>query len=216
MQRTDPVMGRERRTGVARPLGALPRLAQPDATADTVADAELKDRLRSGDPTALEDLLATYWRPLVGYVTALTDQPSQAEDLAQEAFVRLWEQRREWSAPGSLRTLLYRIARNLAFNHRRWLRVRLRARVQLALVQRTERRTPTPLETIEQAELRAALEHALAGLSPRRREIFTLRQIHGLSLLETAETLGITVQSVKNQMGAAVADLRRLLGPMLE
>ena len=67
------------------------------------------------------------------------------------------------------------------------------------------------LELVEQAEERAAVERAIAALPPRRREIFILVRVHGLSYGEVAEILQISPQTVANQMSAALTTLRRLL-----
>src|SRR2546427_11523414 len=95
--------------------------ALPDAE---VRDAQLMQRLAHGDVAALKRLIDVYWVPLLGYATRVLQQPDAAEDVAQETFVRIWERRNEWRPEGSPRAYLYHIARNLALNERRRVRVR--------------------------------------------------------------------------------------------
>lgn len=188
--------------------------ARQPASRAAAADAELKQRIRAGDPAALQDMLEMYWSPLVVYLTSLVSGRDAAEDVAQEALLRLWEHREDWSPAGSVRSLLYRIGRNLALNERRRMHIWARARPALG-AQLSQRATPTPVDVLERSELRAALERALEQLPPRRREVFVLRQVHGLSVAETAQIMGISPQTVKNQMGSAAAELRLLLEPLL-
>jgi RNA polymerase sigma-70 factor (ECF subfamily) len=178
------------------------------------SDSELKDRIREGDGEVLADLLELYWSPLVAYLSGLLTGRDEAEDVAQEAFLRLWAHRSDWSPSGSVRLLLYRIGRNLALNERRRIRIRLRSHRKLSLAE-DSRINPTPEDVLEGRELGKALEQALRSLPARRREVFELRQIHGLSVQDTADIMGLSPQTVKNQMGAAAADLRRLLRSIL-
>jgi RNA polymerase sigma-70 factor, ECF subfamily len=166
-------------------------------------------RIQAGDHGALDEALEKYWEPLVRYAYGSLGNRDGAEDSAQEAFVRLWQHRAEWCAQGSLRGYLYRILRNYLHNERRAMRVRARWRDRAL---RRERRGPlTPIEFVERSELSDAVGAALSALPPRRREIFSLSRVHGLSYQEIAETLGISPQTVANQMSAALSTLREQL-----
>src|SRR5688572_13798416 len=90
------------------------------------SSSPLLARIALGDETALAELLASEWAPLVRHLSGLLSSQDLAADAAQEAFVRLWERRDSWTA-GSARALLYRIGRNVAFDLRRRARVRSRA-----------------------------------------------------------------------------------------
>src|SRR5437879_1663713 len=170
-------------------------------TADELAaDRTLMARVYGGDPSAFDEVLELHWPPVVAYVATLVDSWDTAEDVAQDAFLRLWDRRAEWKPTGSLRGFLYRIARNLAINYRRWLRVRLRSAERI----RFDRVSPeTPLQSVEQAELRATLEQAIASLPGRRREAFVLSYVHGLPQKEIAEIMGTSLQTVKTQASTA-------------
>ena len=78
------------------------------------SDVLLLARMRSGDAAALDLLLEQYWAPLVTYSGRLLNSHDMAEDVVQEAFIRLWEHRERWSLEGSVRALLYKITRNVA------------------------------------------------------------------------------------------------------
>lgn len=176
----------------------------------TPPDASVEDlgaRLRAGDAGALDELLGTTWKPLVRFLIRFVDGTDAAEDIAQRAFVRVWEERATLGADGSVRAFVYRIARNLALNDRRDRRTHLRLlagneSVGLAAAPRS------PLEMAATSELQGAVTAAIDALPPRRREIFILARYHDMSYAEIAGVMEISPQTVANQMSAALAALR--------
>lgn len=176
---------------------------------------EVMARLRLGDSSALGALLQQYWSPLVVYLRELLNDREAALDVAQEAFLELWDHRRTWSPRGSVRAFLYRVARHRALNRIRDDRNRARFAPHLDAVERARHVAPSPLQLLEQAELRSILEEAIEALPPRRREAFRLAYLHDLTHDEIAQVLGISRQTVKNQVSAALAQLRRSLEPFL-
>jgi RNA polymerase sigma-70 factor (ECF subfamily) len=181
----------------------------------SAVDRALMVRLRSGDEAAMNQLLRQYWSPLVAYVTSLINDRAQAEDVVQDTFLDLWNRSGAWDVSGSLAAFLYKVARHLALNQARRRRVRLRRAWHLKR-EADSRRPPTALDTIERVELAAAINEAIRGLPPRRGEVFTLGYLHELKHSEIAAAMGISVQTVKNHMSAALGQLRRSLGPFLE
>lgn len=173
-------------------------------------------RLAAGDQTALDELLQCHWSPLLTYIESLVGDRDVAEDIAQETFLYLWERRARWDTTGSVRALLYRVARSHSLNHVRYQRVRARWASRVEAVQRQFGWTPTPLQVLERAELRSALEDAIAALPPRRREVFQLGYLHACRHAEIADIMGISEQTARNQMSAALTDLRRTLAAILE
>jgi len=183
-------------------------------TADAgVSETDWIARLGAGDPAALTALLELYWRPLVRYAASLLDGTDAAEDVVQEAFVRIWEKRAELRSSGTLRPYLYRMIRNLALNERR------RGRIRRLFVERKQKQPATgpvtPVEALEETELRAAVERALEELPPRRREVFVLARFHSLSYQQIAAVMGISPQTVANQFSSALSALRGSLHPYL-
>lgn len=162
------------------------------------------ERIRAGDEGALEELVRDVWAPLVRHLTPITGSRDVAEDVAQEALVRLWERRERWEA-GSARALVYRIARNLAVDDARRARVRRRSLNQGV---GRPRACPTPEEDVVSSEVAARVAAACEGLSARRREVFELVRFGGLSFQEVAEGLDLSAQTVANHMSAALRQLR--------
>lgn len=170
--------------------------------------------IQAGDPNALQELLDRYWRPLLRYASRLVDS-DDAQDLVQEAFVRLWERRATWRPEASPRVLLYTIVRNLAFNHRKSAAVRGRSDLMGRLPRPAG--TASPLDLLNASELDQAIEAAIAGLPPRRREVLLLARYHDLSRAEIAELLELSPQTVANHLGLAIAALKdRLTGVLAD
>ena len=86
-------------------------------------DNLLMGRLQAGDEQAMSVLLEEHWTSVVKYAFRLVGSWDKAEDVAQDAFVRVWEGRKKWSR-GSLGALVHRIARNAALDVLKWLRSR--------------------------------------------------------------------------------------------
>lgn len=141
--------------------------SSPESVVSSAAidDNELLLRIRSGDRPALATLLDRYWTPLVTYAARIVGGRDCADDVAQEAFVRIWERREHWKLEGSVSALLYRITRSVALDERK-RRVRYAARLERR--PRSTRCVPTPADELRLTELEAAFEKAVAALPESR------------------------------------------------
>jgi RNA polymerase sigma-70 factor (ECF subfamily) len=170
-------------------------------------DEQIIRRLRASDPTALEFLVATYWERLVRFVEGIVDQEGGADDVVQEAFIRLWTRRKELKLQGSFRAFLYTMTRNAAIDERR----SSGRRKALATKAEAPRAEPSPLSAAEASQLQEVAAAAVDRLPPRRREVFRLVRTEGLSYREVAEVMGLSTQTVANQMSKALVSLHRTL-----
>jgi RNA polymerase sigma-70 factor (ECF subfamily) len=180
--------------------------AAPPPDADDIA---LVGRLALDDAQALGQLLERYWAPMVAFAMERVRSQDAAEDLVQEAFVRVWERRLQLRPEASPRAYLYRVLRNLIIDEYR--RRRLRDRFTLFKGMQEPPEVPTPAATLEADEFKGAAQRAIAALPERRREVFVLAHLHGLSYKEVAEALGITPRTVANHMTLALGQLREAL-----
>ncbi len=166
--------------------------AQPSPTAlqadpEHRPGAECLDRLRRGSAEALDELLAAYWEPLLSYARHFGGESADAaEDFVQEAFVRFWERRSSWQEGSAPAPILYTLVRNLALKDRRNRKTRS---LLLRLQGFGARGGPAPDRELEGREVGAAIDRAVAALPERRREIFRLTWLHGLSYAETARVM---------------------------
>lgn len=184
----------------------------PDPTPG--AARSLMERLAAGDDSAFDALVRQHWVALVAYADRILGSRDAAEDVVQETMLRVWQQRATWTPTDRLRSLLYRITRNLSLNERRNAKVRERRGAPGSDFD--ARPSESPLELVERREIRDAVARALDSLPPRRREVFVLSRYHGHSYREIAEIMDISPQTVANTMSAALDELRVLLRPQLE
>lgn len=173
------------------------------------------ERVRDGDAQAFETLLNRYWQRLLTYGASVTGDQDSAEDVVQESFLRVWRNRESWEPSGSVGAYLYRITRNLALNRDRDERSRQERKRRAHGGSMSRKRVTTPEDDLQAAEVVQEVREAISTLPERRREIFTLSRFHQLTHAEIADAMDISVQTVANQMTAALADLRKVLAHLL-
>jgi RNA polymerase sigma-19 factor, ECF subfamily len=176
----------------------------------TLTDAELARRMRLGDEQALEVIFRTYYPGLVGFVRRYVKTTEIAEELVQDLFLKLWSRRGSLGEIDSVKTYLFRAARNTALNHLR------RRKLEHEWLEKegtmiTEEQTLEGDETVTESELAAAVRAAVDRLPPRCREVFMLSRDGGLTYNEIAKSLGISIKTVETQMGRALKALRESL-----
>ena len=144
---------------------------------------------------------------LRNFIYYKTKDPRLAEDIAQDAFVKLWEKRAEVRL-ATVKTYLFTIGNNLAINKlkRNQLKYNFLAQTEL----RTDIKDPQYL--LEEQEFKERLEGILASIPDGSREVFLMNRIEGLKYDEIAEMLGLSVKAIEKRMSKALAILRDELG----
>lgn len=174
----------------------------------SLGDAELLGRLREQSAGAFEQLVDTYQGPVFGFVYRLLEDPSEASDVTQEVFLKVFRKLGEFRGECSLKTWVYRIAIHEASNRRRWFH-RHRHREKPMENEREEDGThwedlvdqrDTPYEALHRREQIELVTQALRSMDERLRVALVLRDIEGLSYNEIAETLQISLGTVKSRI----------------
>ncbi|MCO5167061.1 MAG: RNA polymerase sigma factor [Planctomycetes bacterium] len=183
------------------------------AGVDALSDEEVERAWRAGASAGLGELFRRHYRGLVGYLVRFTRDLGAAEDLAQQAFVRLLDRRAAAGAGGRFRALVYTAARNLALNERRRQGRRYVARASLsALPEEPPARPVEPLEALVADEELAAFRAALAALPSDERAAFDLKEVQGLTYAEAGARLGLHPDAVRRRVARAYARLRGAVG----
>ena len=170
-------------------------------------DKDLVARLRAGEPRAFEDLVRTYQHRIFGVAVRMLGRGADAEDVAQEVFLRVHRSIGEFRGDARLSTWLYGIASNLCLNrlasadHRR-------TRPDDEAVMRAPSETADAVATLERSELEAALRQAIAELPDERRIVVVLRDLEGLSYDEIAQALALEPGTVRSRLHRARLDLK--------
>lgn len=183
-----------------------------DATATPREDEELMGRVQSGDEIAFAELMQRWELAVKAVIARIVLNASEAEDLAQETFVRVWQRRTQFTPGRAVKPWILGIAVNLARNRLRWWR----HRPAVALEEWTELPDPSgPAQTasrnLESAERAAAVQNAIAALPPEFREAIVLFEYEQMSYADIAEALGTTPKTVENRITRARERLRRSL-----
>ncbi|HXT39241.1 MAG TPA: sigma-70 family RNA polymerase sigma factor [Candidatus Angelobacter sp.] len=176
------------------------------------------ERLAAGYDAALNNLIERHGERLFRFLTRLLQNESDAEDLAQESFVRVYQHRARFDSRQKFSTWLYAIASNLARDRFRW-RAR-HAQVSLdteseetggALADRLPEQTASPSQSIEASERTAAVREAVAALPEDLRLPLVLAEYEERPQAEIAKILDCSVKAVEMRIYRARQQLRKRL-----
>ena len=190
-----------------------------DAGATTTAseDAELMRRVQAGDEAALAALMERWELPIKSVIARVVLNARDAEELAQETFVRVWQQREKFRAGAEFRPWVFSIALNLARNRLRWWK----RRPVVALEEWTQAEGEVPsaesvstaagAKKLEQAERAAAVRDAIAALPLDLREAIVLFEYEHMSHADIAAVVGATPKAIETRIHRAREKLRTAL-----
>jgi len=191
--------------------------AQPEI--DGLIQAHLQ-----GDPKAFGQIVARYQVRLLNFVYRMIGDRERAEDLVQEAFLRVYRHLDRFDRSRKFSTWIYTIASNLAKNE-----LRNRSRSPLVTLERgrprdEEDQRPVdfedpgsrPDDLFERRNLKVLVDQTVARLSSHHREVFVLRELEGKSYEEIAEIMHCNLGTVKSRLNRARQSFAELIGPHLD
>ncbi len=185
-------------------------------------DAELVERGRAGDRSALQELAERYQRRILGVVVGMVRNPEDAREVVQETFVRAFRNLDAFKGDSSFYTWLYRIAVNLAIDLQR--KENKRTNVEYDETQPAEDapmafggkvRGEDPFDAVKNRELGAKIFEAIENLTPDHRAVILLREIEGLSYEEISQVLGCSLGTVMSRLHYARKKLQAKLKELL-
>lgn len=186
-------------------------------------DAALMLRVREGDLAAFAELVDRYKQPVTNLIARTINDPTEAEDLAQNAFVQAYKSAHRYEVTAKFSTWLFTIARNLALNE-----IRRRSRHpadsldetfrdddEHAIRQIEDRRSAPPPDDLLRSELEEKVEEAVAALPEKQRTALTLCREEELSYEDIARVIGCTLSATKSLIHRARETLKAQLKPYL-
>ncbi len=185
-------------------------------------DASLMLRCAKGDDGAFADLVRRYQDRVLGLAYRYLGDRALAEDLAQEAFLRVYRARERYEPRAKFSTWLYRIVANLCLNEIRWQKGRPALRLAVSTetsssvnVEPADEEEATPPERMETEELAMRIREIVAELPENQRVAILLNKYEGLSYEEVAGAMETTVTAVKSLLTRARVKIKERLLPYL-
>jgi len=170
-------------------------------------DDALLARYAQGDAAAARALLDRLAPRVLRLARRLLQDQAEAEDVTQEAMLRLWQIAPDWQAGGAKpSTWLHRVTVNLATD-----RLRRRRGVALDAIEEPDDPTPGVVDAMIDGDRKRALDEALALLPDRQRVAVVLRHLEGMTNPDIAATMGIGVEAVESLTARAKRRLAQLL-----
>jgi RNA polymerase sigma-70 factor (ECF subfamily) len=169
-------------------------------------DADLMRRVAEGEAPAFRQIADRHLGSIVRYAFRLLGNREEAEEVAQETFLRAWQHARTYEPTAKLSTWLHTIAHNAAVD-------RLRKRRETASAELDDLpASGRPSLLLAHKETALAVNSALDSLAPRQRAAVSLVHYQGLSGSEAAKVLGVEVEAVESLLARGRRKLRHLLG----
>jgi RNA polymerase sigma-70 factor (ECF subfamily) len=188
------------------------------------ADQLLVRQLCAGEEAAYETLIERFERPVYNLVSRLMDDPTEAADVVQEVFLKVFRNIGHFRGDSSLKTWVYRIAVNESRNHRRWFGRHRKQEVAIDLAPGEGSGSAEWLTDPGLSPLELALEHeqhelilkCLSEVNPNYRAALVLREIEGLNYDEIADILEISLGTVKSRILRGREALRQRLAERIK
>jgi len=172
-------------------------------------DDQLLEQLRTGDEAALVELMRQYRHPIVNFCYRMLGNAGDANDVAQETFVRCYQTRQRLRPGAKLSTWLFTIARNLCLDRLRYRKCHPTETLESA---------PEPVtisNEVGNREMGAVIAAAVLALPEDQRAVVVLAEYHGLSYAEVAAIMNCSGKSVEARLYRARLELRRTLAHLL-
>jgi RNA polymerase sigma-70 factor, ECF subfamily len=189
--------------------------------AESVVEPDLIERVKAGESELFYLLIEPYQRAVYAVAFSVLGNEADAEDVAQESFLKAYAKLNQFRAECKFSTWLIQIAVNEARMRRRKERKALYESIDEGYVDDAGDYSPRdfadwreiPSEALAEKQLKDALSRAIASLKPIYREVFILRDVQGLNIRETADALGLNEPLVRTRLLRARLQMRDALAP---
>jgi RNA polymerase sigma-70 factor (ECF subfamily) len=172
---------------------------------DRHSDAQLLKSVAAGDMTACRTLVDGYANLMLGLAYQMLRDVTEAEDVSQEAFLRLWKQSPKWKPEAKISVWLYRVTYNLCID-------RLRKTKEIpdeGIPERTEQ--PSQLEDIHNGEVAEVLNNAVFSLPERQRAAITIVHLQEQTNIAAAEIMGVSIEALESLLARGRKGLKKHL-----
>ncbi|MFA9214755.1 MAG: RNA polymerase sigma factor [Candidatus Methylacidiphilales bacterium] len=176
-------------------------------------DAELLRQMKQDDKKAFETLFKSHYASLVKFARNILKSNEQAEDIVQDVFIKIWDKRATLEETSSFKAYLFMAVRNQCFNT---LKVNERKNWLNDEMENSETLSTNLIEAnLNTKQLSDKISETIELLPEKCKLTFKLSRFENLSYKEIAETMNVSVKTVENQIGKALALLRKNVLPYL-
>lgn len=174
-----------------------------------LAEKKLIDQMKAGDPVAFGKIYDHYSQAIYGKLLKFVKISAVADEMLQDIFLKVWENRHTLDSNYSLKPWLYRVTENEIYKFYR--KVALDVKLQTHILQTFDELYTHTEEDYYLKESRKLLQDAMTDMPPRCREVFELCRLQGKSYEEAALQLDISISTVSNHLVRATAIVRKTL-----
>jgi RNA polymerase sigma-70 factor, ECF subfamily len=174
-----------------------------------IRDSEITGRIRNGDAKEFESLFRSSYVSLVRYARTLIKDLDTAEEIVQDLFFRLWQDRGKLNIESSLNGYLFRSVHNRCLHYIEHNRVVERHAEEMVYSESENQESPSDI--LNYKELQEKIARILERLPERCGKIFTMSRFEGLKYSEIAEKLSVSIKTVEANMGRALREFRKEL-----
>lgn len=175
-------------------------------------DDILIERCLGGDEEGFEMLVKKYQNQVINTVYSLTGTTQDADDIAQEVFIKVYKNLGSFNKKAKFSTWLYRISVNTTYNHLK----KEKRPLPSDYLQATDVFKKSSLEELESREKQELIRKSIERLPFRFRRVIVLKEIEGLSYKDIAETLGCRLGTVESRLFRARRMLKKILSPIVK
>lgn len=170
-------------------------------------ESEIIERIRQGDIRQFETLFRSSYLSLVRYASTMIKDKDTSEEIVQDLFVRIWQERDKLNIESSLNGYLFRAVHNRCLHHIEHAKVVERhAKEMMAAVPEM---AETPSDMLQYKELQEKIVGIIERLPERCGQIFCMNRFEGMKYAEIAEKLSLSVKTVEANMGRALKEFRK-------
>jgi RNA polymerase sigma-70 factor (ECF subfamily) len=176
------------------------------STIHQIPEEELLSRLKTGDMKAFESLYKSFHKMLWHYAKEMLKDKDEAEDTVQQIFIRIWEKRDSILISTSFKSYLFTSVRNACLKK---MEKAVREKASDPLESTEMERVGKAQDPAQFKDLQSAIQQSIESLPERCKLVFKLSRFGGLTYVEIAKELDLSVKTVENQMSKALQTLRQ-------
>ena len=169
---------------------------------------DLIEELTEGNQEAFRMVFKAAYPQVRAFSKGFTKNDTDADDIAQQVFIKLWTKRAILANVRNFETYLYTITKNTVLNHMASQKAFM---VDISDVRNLSTENTSPLEQIEASDLQLLIDMTVENMPPQRQAVYKLSRVEGLSNDQIAERLGLQKKTVENHLNLALGEIRKVL-----